>query len=74
MSGFGGESKRRVGKDFVEHPDLVGDLRRRFVHRAKIPMPRRRSPSVKYTDMEPIKDEIARFKKHAAGSRSPRRS
>ena len=27
MSGFGGESKRRVGKDFVEHPDLMRGLR-----------------------------------------------
>ena len=36
MTGFGGESKRRVGKDFVEHPDLVATFGRRFVHRAKI--------------------------------------
>ncbi len=27
MSGYGGEAKRRVGKDFVEHPDLVATLR-----------------------------------------------
>ena len=32
MSGYGGESKRRVGKDFVEHPDLVATFGRRFVH------------------------------------------
>jgi 5-methyltetrahydropteroyltriglutamate--homocysteine methyltransferase len=65
MSGFGGESKRRVGKDFVEHPDLVQTFTRRFVHRAKISNAPQAIADVKYTDMGPIKDEIARFKKHA---------
>src|ERR1700683_1884443 len=30
MSGFAGESKRRVGRDFVAFPALSEDLRRRF--------------------------------------------
>jgi 5-methyltetrahydropteroyltriglutamate--homocysteine methyltransferase len=65
MSGYGGESKRRVGKDFVEHPDLVQTFMRRFVHRAKISNAPQAIADVKYTDMGPINDEIARFKKQA---------
>src|SRR6476661_2535903 len=66
MSGYGGESKRRVGKDFVEHPDLVATFGRRFVHRAKISNAPQAIADVKYTDTGPIKDEIARFKTHAS--------
>src|SRR5882757_1237901 len=65
MTGYGGESKRRVGKDFVEHPDLVQTFMRRFVVRAKISNAPQAIAAVKYTDMGPIKDEIARFKKQA---------
>src|SRR5205085_9833177 len=65
MSGYGGESKRRVGKDFVEHPDLVATFGRRFVHRAKISNAPQAIADVKYTDLGPINDEIARFKKQA---------
>jgi 5-methyltetrahydropteroyltriglutamate--homocysteine methyltransferase len=68
MSGYGGESKRRVGKDFLEHPDLVATFGRRFVHRAKISNAPQAIAGVKYTDMGPIRDEIARFKSHAAGA------
>src|SRR5947209_15839866 len=68
MSGYGGESRRRVGKDFVEHPDLVATFVRRFVHRAKISNAPQAVADVKYTDVGPIKDEIARFKKYASGS------
>src|SRR6267154_4641661 len=67
MSGYGGASKRRVGKDFVEHPDLVATFGRRFVHRAKISNAPQAIADVKYTDMAPIRDEIARFKKYAGG-------
>jgi 5-methyltetrahydropteroyltriglutamate--homocysteine methyltransferase len=65
MTGYGGESKRRVGKDFVEHPDLVQTFLRRFVTRAKISNAPQAIADVKYTDMGPIKDEIARFRKQA---------
>jgi 5-methyltetrahydropteroyltriglutamate--homocysteine methyltransferase len=68
MSGYGGESKRRVGKDFVEHPDLVATFGRRFVHRAKISNAPQAIAEVKYTDLGPIKDEIARFKTHAGSA------
>src|SRR3954469_19159388 len=59
MSGYGGESKRRVGKDFVEHPDLVQTFMRRFVTRAKISNAPQAIADVKYTDTAPIEDEIA---------------
>ncbi len=68
MSGYGGESKRRVGKDFLEHPDLVATFGRRFVHRARISNAPQAIADVKYTDLGPIKDEIARFKSRAAGA------
>src|SRR5947199_4592738 len=68
MSGFGGESKRRVGKDFVEHPDLMQTFGRRFVHRAKISNAPQAVADVKYTDTGPIEDEIARFRKHASSA------
>src|SRR5205085_10694180 len=68
MSGYGGESKRRVGKDFVEHPDLVATFGRRFVHRARISNAPQAIADVKYTDTGPIKDELARFKKYASNA------
>src|SRR4051794_36098180 len=68
MSGYGGESKRRVGKDFIEHPDLVATFGRRFVHRAKISNAPQAIADVKYTDLGPIQDEIARFKQHAGAA------
>ena len=68
MSGYGGESKRRVGKDFVEHPDLVATFGRRFVHRARISNAPQAMAEVKYTDIGPIRDEIARFNKYASGA------
>src|SRR5262249_50467913 len=39
MAGFGGESKRRVGKDFQEGPELVEQVMRRFPQPAKISQP-----------------------------------
>src|SRR5882672_6287087 len=65
MSGYGGESKRRVARDLVEHPDLFATFGRRFPGGSK----QRNAPqavgAVKYTDVAPVKDEIARFRKHA---------
>src|SRR5712671_2703547 len=36
MSGFAGQSKRKVGKDFQEVPELIEQFLRRFPKRAKI--------------------------------------
>src|SRR3954462_14337484 len=68
MSGFGGESKRRIGKDFTEHPDLGATFGRRFVHRARMCNAPQAIADVKYTDLEPITEEIPRFKKYASGA------
>ena len=43
MSGFGGESKRKVGRDFAEVPELIEMFLRRFQPAARFPTPRRRS-------------------------------
>jgi 5-methyltetrahydropteroyltriglutamate--homocysteine methyltransferase len=68
MSGFGGESKRRTAKDLAAHPDQFASFARRFPHGSK----QRNAPqaigAVKYIDLAPIKDELARFKKSAAGA------
>src|SRR5215470_17954563 len=36
MSGFGGESQRKVGRDFAEVPELVDMFQRRFPTRSKL--------------------------------------
>jgi 5-methyltetrahydropteroyltriglutamate--homocysteine methyltransferase len=68
MTGYGGESKRRMAKDLAEHPDQLATFARRFPGGSK----QRNAPQaigeVKYTDLGPIKDEIARFKKLAGTS------
>ena len=68
MSGYGGVSKRRLAKDLAEHPDLFATFGRRFPQGSK----QRNAPQaigeVKYIDLQPIKDEIARFKRLAGDS------
>jgi 5-methyltetrahydropteroyltriglutamate--homocysteine methyltransferase len=67
MSGFGGESKRPMGRDLVEFPELIEVQRRRFPRRGKGQNAPEAVADVKYLDTGPIKEEIARFKKHAQG-------
>lgn len=69
MSGFGGESKRKVGKDFQEVPELIDQFLRRFPKRAKISNAPQAIGEVKYLDTKDIKDELARFKRCAAATR-----
>jgi 5-methyltetrahydropteroyltriglutamate--homocysteine methyltransferase len=68
MSGYGGESKRRMARDLSEHPDQLATFARRFPHGSK----QRNAPQaigeVKYTDVAAIKGELARFKKIATGA------
>jgi 5-methyltetrahydropteroyltriglutamate--homocysteine methyltransferase len=68
MSGFGGESKRKVGKDFQEVPELIDMFLRRFPKRSKISNAPQAVAEVRYLDTKDIKDEIARFKRCAAGA------
>jgi len=65
MSGFAGESKRKVGKDFAETPELIDQFLRRFPKRGKISNAPQAQADVKYQDLSQIKDEIARFRRCA---------
>ena len=75
MSGFGGVSKRRRGREFEEFPELVAYLMRRFPHSASQQNAPEAQAEMKYLDIKPINDEIARFKKIAdEPARSPNSS
>ena len=67
MSGFGGVSKRRRGREFEEFPELIASLMRRFPHVSKQQNAPECQAELKYLDMKPIENEIARFKKIADG-------
>ena len=62
MSGFGGASKRKVGKDFQEVPELIEMFLRRFPKRSKISNAPQAIAEVRYLDTAVIKQEIERFK------------
>ena len=66
MTGFGGVSKRRRGREFEEFPELLTYLMRRF---PTPPKSQQGAPEaqgeLKYKDMKPITEEIAGFKKIA---------
>jgi 5-methyltetrahydropteroyltriglutamate--homocysteine methyltransferase len=62
MSGFSGESKRKVGKDFQEVPELIEQFLRRFPRRAKISNAPQATGEVRYLDTKDVTEEIARFK------------
>jgi 5-methyltetrahydropteroyltriglutamate--homocysteine methyltransferase len=65
MSGFGGASKRKVGKDFQEVPELIEQFLRRFPKRAKISNAPQAIAEVRYLGTKDLEDEIARFKRSA---------
>ena len=67
MSGFGGVSKRRRGKEFEEFPELVESLKRRFPHVSKQQNAPECQSELKYLDIKPMQEELARFKKIASG-------
>jgi 5-methyltetrahydropteroyltriglutamate--homocysteine methyltransferase len=69
MSGFAGASKRKVGKDFQEVPELIEMFLRRFPKRAKISNAPQAVAEVRYLDTKDIKDEIARFKRCASAAK-----
>ncbi len=67
MSGFGGVSKRRRGREFEEFPELVASLIRRFPQVSKQQNAPECQSELKYLDIKPLENEIARFKKIAQG-------
>jgi 5-methyltetrahydropteroyltriglutamate--homocysteine methyltransferase len=67
MSGFGGVSKRRRGREFEEFPELIEQLKMRFPHGSKQQNAPEAQAEIKYLDIKPLESEIARFKKIAQG-------
>jgi 5-methyltetrahydropteroyltriglutamate--homocysteine methyltransferase len=63
MSGFGGVSKRRRGREFEEFPELMENLKRRFPHVSKQQNAPEAQAEIKYLDIGPLESEIARFKR-----------
>jgi 5-methyltetrahydropteroyltriglutamate--homocysteine methyltransferase len=62
MTGFGGVSKRRRGREFEEFPELVAMLMRRFPQVSKQQNAPEAQGEIHYRDTKDIEAEIARFK------------
>jgi 5-methyltetrahydropteroyltriglutamate--homocysteine methyltransferase len=67
MSGFGGVSKRRRGREFEEFPELIEQLKRRFPHVSKQQNAPEAQSELRYLDIKPLEHEIARFRRIAQG-------
>ena len=65
MIGFGGVSKRRRAREFEEFPELVASLMRRFPQVSRQQNAPECQGELKYLDVKPLENEIARFKKVA---------
>jgi 5-methyltetrahydropteroyltriglutamate--homocysteine methyltransferase len=63
MSGFGGESKRRRGREFEEFPELVQYLTRRFPNVSRQQNAPEAQGELHYHDTSAIEAEIARFER-----------
>jgi 5-methyltetrahydropteroyltriglutamate--homocysteine methyltransferase len=63
MSGYGGESKRRVGRDFVAFPALIEDLRRRFPKRSRMQNAPEAQAEIHYLDSAAITAEVDRLRR-----------
>jgi 5-methyltetrahydropteroyltriglutamate--homocysteine methyltransferase len=66
MSGFGGESKRRRGREFEEFPELVSYLLRRFPHVSRQQNAPQAQRDLHYRDTAAIEHEIALYQRMAA--------
>ncbi len=66
MTGYAGESRRKAGKDFVEFPELIEMFGRRFPKRSRISNAPQAVADVRYEDLKPIQEEIARVKRVVA--------
>jgi 5-methyltetrahydropteroyltriglutamate--homocysteine methyltransferase len=72
MSGFGGVSQRRRGREFEEFPALIENLKRRFPHVSKQQNAPEAQAEIKYLDIKPLENEIARFKRISQGKHAER--
>ena len=64
MSGFGGELKRRRGREFEEFPELVSYLTRRFPNVSRQQNAPQAIGELHYHDTTAIEHEIARYLAH----------
>jgi 5-methyltetrahydropteroyltriglutamate--homocysteine methyltransferase len=71
MTGFGGESKRPFGREWVELPLFTQKFMARIPKTGKVFGCPQAIADIKYTDKEAIKAELARFKRHAAEVKPP---
>jgi len=65
MSGFGGESKRPFGREWIELPLFTQKFMARLPKTGKVFGCPEAVADIKYHDKEAIKTELARFKRHA---------
>lgn len=70
MSGFGGASKRRRGRDYEEFPQLVDVLMQRFPHASRMQNAPEAQGPLRYLGTEPVEREIARFARARAAQRA----
>jgi 5-methyltetrahydropteroyltriglutamate--homocysteine methyltransferase len=70
MAGFGGESKRRRGREFEEFPELVSYLTRRFPNVSRQQNAPQAVGELRYHDTTAIEHEIALYKR-LAGEGAP---
>jgi 5-methyltetrahydropteroyltriglutamate--homocysteine methyltransferase len=68
MSGFGGESKRRRGRDFEEFPELVTLLMQRFPKRSRMQNAPEAQAELHYLDTAAIEQEIGRLQHATRGA------
>ena len=68
MSGFAGESKRKVGKDFEAFPALAEDFSRRFPNRSRMTNAPEARAEIHYLESSAIEKEVARFQAAARGA------
>ena len=66
MAGFGGESKRRRGREFEEFPELVSYLMRRFPNVSRQQNAPQAQGELHYRGTSAIESEIARFERITA--------
>ena len=70
MKGFGGESKRRLSLDQVDHPDYTARLARQRAGAARISNAPQAVAEVSYTDLSEAKAECDLFERAAGTERS----
>src|SRR6204780_5779703 len=71
MHGFGGESERPFGQEWIQLPLFTEKFMARLPKTGKVFGCPEAIADIKYTDKEAIKIELARFKRHADAIKPP---